>query len=95
MTDLNQRVESMYRSDVRGALILIALLWITILFVLFMAWPHIPLSSVKTIVLIAAAAVLLFNTAAIVAMIRNYRSDKEFIYTLDIKHLDAMRNRRI
>ena len=43
--------------------------------------------------LIAAAAVLLFNTAAIAAMISHYRSDKDFIYGLDIKNADLNRNR--
>lgn len=91
MSDLDQRIEAMYRGDVRGAWLLIALLWIVILFVLFMSWPHIPDSGVKLVVTIAAAAVLIFNTAAIWAMVRHYGEDKQFIYGLDIKHLDAMR----
>ncbi len=37
---------------------------------------------------------LLFNTASIWAMISHYSEDKEFIYTLDIKHLDAMRDKK-
>jgi hypothetical protein len=91
MSDLNQRIESMYRSDVRGAWAFVVVLWITILFVLFMSWPHIPDGNVRIVVLIAAAAVLLFNTASIAAMVRNYAADKEFIYGLDIKMLDESR----
>ena len=94
MSDLNARIEAMYRSDVRGAWLLVALLWIVILFVLFMAWPYIPDSGVRIVVLLAAAAVLVFNTASIGAMVRNYAEDKQFIYGLDIKNLDeAKRNR--
>lgn len=89
MSDLNQRIEAMYQSDKRGAWILVALLWIVILFVLFMSWPYIPDAGVKVIVLIAAAAVLIFNTASIMAMLSHYAEDKEFIYGLDIQHLDA------
>jgi hypothetical protein len=37
--------------------------------------------------------VLLFNTAAIAAMVKHYREDKAFIYGLDLKNLDAMRRR--
>lgn len=88
MSDLNQRIEAMYRSDVRGAWLMIAALWITILFVLFMSWPYIPDSGVRTVVVLAAAAVLIFNTASISAMVKNYAEDKAFIYGLDIKHLD-------
>ena len=94
MADLNQRIESLYQSDVRGSVILVALLWATILFVLIMTWPYIPDGGIKVVVVIAAAAVLIFNTAAIAAMISHYRSDKAFIYGLDIKHADAFRNRQ-
>jgi hypothetical protein len=89
MSDLDQRIEAMYRSDVRAAWILVAFLWIVILFVLFMSWPYIPDSGVRIVSLLAAAAVLIFNTASITAMVRHYAEDKHFIYGLDIKHLDA------
>ena len=89
MSDLNQRIEAMYRSDVRGAWAFVAVLWVVVLFVLFMSWPHIPDSGVRIVVLLAAAAVLVFNTASVGAMVRNYAADKEFIYSLDLKHLDA------
>ncbi|MFT3671592.1 hypothetical protein [Aestuariivirga sp.] len=90
MSDLNQRIEAMYRGDVRGAWTFVAVLWIVVLFVLFMSWPHIPDSGVRIVCLIAAAAVLIFNTASVGAMVRNYAADKDFIYGLDIKHLDQM-----
>jgi hypothetical protein len=84
----------MYQSDKRGAWLLVALLWIAILFVLFMSWPHIPDAGVKVVVLVAAAGVLIFNTASIAAMVKNYEADKHFIYGLDIKHLDASKENR-
>lgn len=43
------------------------------------------------LLLFAGAVVLLFNTAAIVAMLRHYREDRDFIYGLDIKFLDEAR----
>ncbi len=94
MSDLNQRIEAMYQGDKRGAWLLVALLWIVILFVLFMSWPYIPDTGVKIVVLVAAAAVLIFNTASIAAMVKHYEEDKEFIYGLDIKHLDESRKNR-
>ncbi len=94
MSDLNQRIEAMYQSDKRGAWLLVALLWIAILFVLIMSWPYIPDTGVKVVVLLAAAAVLIFNTASIAAMVKHYQEDKEFIYGLDIKHLDAAKENR-
>ena len=88
--NMNTRIERMYKSDCRNALILVALLWITILFVLTQTWPFIPLTSIKIVVTIAAGLVLLFNTAAIFAMLSHYKEDKEFIYGLDIKFLDQI-----
>ena len=89
MADLNQRIEALYQSDKRNAYILIALLWIVVVFVVIMSWPHIPDSSVRIVSLIGAAAVLIFNTAAIMAMLKHYAEDKHFIYGMDIKMLDA------
>ena len=94
MSDLNQRIEAMYRGDVRGAWAFVAVLWIAVLFVLFMSWPHIPDNGVRIVALIAAAAVLIFNTASIAAMVKNYASDKHFIYGLDIKMLDEANKRK-
>jgi len=94
MSDLQQRIEALYRSDLRGSALLIICLWATILFVLFMTWPYIPDSGIKAVVAIAAAAVLIFNTAAILAMVKHYKEDKDFIYGLDIKNADASRNRK-
>ena len=94
MSDLNQRIETMYRSDVRGAWSFVAALWIAVLFVLFMSWPHIPDNNVRIVALLAAAAVLVFNTASIAAMVNNYAADKDFIYGLDIKMLDESRKNK-
>lgn len=94
MSDLNQRIEAMYQSDKRGAWLLVALLWIAILFVLLMSWPYIPDSGVRIVALVAAAAVLVFNTASIGAMVKHYEEDKDFIYGLDIKHLDAAKQKK-
>jgi multisubunit Na+/H+ antiporter MnhB subunit len=94
MSDLNQRIEAMYQSDRRGAWILIVLLWITVLFVLFMSWPYIPDGGVKLVSAVAAAAVLIFNTASITSMLRHSAEDKEFIYGLDIKMLDEANKNR-
>ena len=40
MSDLQQRIEALYRSDVRGSVLLIVCLWATILFVLLMTWGY-------------------------------------------------------
>jgi len=94
MLDMKQRIDALYRSDVRGSMLLVVCLWATVIFVLVMTWPYIPDQGIRVVVAIAAIAVLIFNTAAIIAMVSHYRDDKDFIYGLDIKHADAFRNRK-
>ncbi len=91
MSDLNQRIEDMYRKDVRGAWLLLAFLWIIVVFILVMSWNLIPDSTVRIVSLLSALVLLVFNTASIVAMVRHYAEDKEFIYGLDIKTSDAIK----
>lgn len=95
MRSLNERIHAMYARDRLGAWTFIGVLWLVVLFVLFMVWQVMPDPLIRTVLAIAAAAVLLFNTASIGAMVRHYREDKDFIYGLDIKHLDAAREAQI
>jgi hypothetical protein len=48
----------------------------------------------RTILLISGGLVLIFNTASIWAMLRHYADDRDFIYGLDLKHLDEMRRQK-
>ncbi len=91
---LEDRIEKMYKSDVRNATILITVLWLVILFVLFSVWPIIPLGSIRITVAIGAGLLLLFNTAAIIAMLRHYKEDKRVIYEIDIHFLDEIAERK-
>ena len=92
---LHRRIDNMHRRDQIGAVAFVVVLWVTVLFVLFQIWPAITNQGIHAILAVAGCLVIAFNTAAIVAMLRHYHSDKHFIYALDIKHLDEMRLRRI
>jgi len=65
------RIETMYRNDCRGAWTLVVLLWAVILFVLIMTWPYIPDTRIAVVTAIGAAAILIFNTASIRAMVKH------------------------
>lgn len=94
MSDLKERVEAMYRRDVIVAWAFVIGLWLAIVFVMIATWQLAPDGNLRTILLIGGAAVLLFNTASMGAMVKHYKEDKDFIYGLDIKHLDEMRGHR-
>ena len=95
MTDLTQdeRIERVYRGDVLGAWAFVLALWLTLGFVAWATWDLAPNENVSCSCLPLGALVLLFNTAAIGAMLKHYREDKAFIYGLDLKNLDAMKRR--
>jgi uncharacterized membrane protein YfhO len=81
---LSSRIESMHRRDVIVAWAFVIGLWLAVIFVALATWQLAPNSAI----------VLVFNTAAILAMLRHYREDRDFMYGLDIKFLDAARAAR-
>src|SRR5690242_17588692 len=89
--DLQSRIDAMYSRDRIFAWGFVVALWITVLFVLIAVQTYITDSEITLVCWIAAAALLLFNTTSIWAMVRHYGHDKGHIYGTDIKHLDAGR----
>ena len=92
--DLNQRIEAMHRRDTLVAWAFVIGLWFAVAFVAIATWDLAPNSTARTLLLIGGAIVLIFNTAAILAMLRHYREDRDFMYGLDIKFLDEARGRK-
>ena len=94
MEDLNQRIEAMHKRDVLVAWAFVIGLWFAVIFVAIATWNLAPNSTARTLLLIGGAIVLIFNTAAILAMLRHYREDRDFMYGLDIKFLDEAKGRK-
>ena len=93
MSDLNHRIEAMHKRDVQVAWTFVAGLWFATIFVALATWNLAPTGAARIMLLCAGGVILLFNTAAILAMLRHYREDRDFIYGLDIKFLDEARGR--
>ena len=91
MSDLNERIEAMHRSDVRIAWAFVIGLWLAMIFVAMATWNLAPDGQSRVLLLIAGVVILIFNTAAIMAMLRHYREDRDFMYGLDIKFMDEAR----
>jgi len=91
---IRKRVDQMFSRDRRMAQIALALLWITLGYVYFAITSQTTDSSVRIALSVGAGAVLVFNSASILAMIRHYKEDKDHIYGLDIRHLDENRARK-
>lgn len=88
---MQERVDSMFARDRLWAWGFVIVLWIVLAFVYFAVAGHIVDGTARIVAAIAAILVGVFNTASIAAMISHYSHDKNFIYELDIKHLDANR----
>ncbi|MBS0565509.1 MAG: hypothetical protein JSR87_13900 [Proteobacteria bacterium] len=84
----------MHRRDVQIAWAFVIGLWLAVIFVALATWNLAPSGGARLLLLAAGAVVLLFNTAAIMAMLRHYREDRDFMYGLDIKFLDEARAAR-
>ena len=91
MSDLDQRIGAMHKRDVTVAWAFVLGLWFAIIFVAIATWDLAPAGAARTILLCAGAVILVFNTAAIMAMLRHYREDRDFMYGLDIQFLDQAR----
>ncbi|MCV2866735.1 hypothetical protein [Defluviimonas sp. WL0075] len=91
MSNLTSRIEKMHRRDVTVAWAFVIGLWFSMGFVAWATWSLAPSGATRIVLLIGGATVLIFNTAAIMAMLRHYREDRDFMYGLDIKFLDAAR----
>lgn len=91
---LRPRIDAMFARDKLWAFGFVVVLWLVLAFVLLAVNVHMPDGNIRTVCWIAALALVLFNTASIVAMVRHYAHDKEHIYGIDIRHLDDARAQR-
>jgi heme/copper-type cytochrome/quinol oxidase subunit 4 len=94
VSDLKTRIAAMHRRDVQVAWAFVVGLWLSIIFVAVATWSLAPSGTARTVLLAGGAIILILNTAAIMAMLRHYREDRDFMYGLDIKFLDAARARK-
>ena len=87
--DIKSRINEMYRRDFVLAWFDVALLWATVIFVLIAIVSIVEDSNIRLVLIISSAILLLFNTASVYAMTSHLKEDKDYIYGLDIQHLDA------
>ncbi len=92
--EIDPRIHSMYLRDCFMAWFDVALLWATVLFVLYAILGIVEDSNIRLAMYVSCAILLLFNTASVRAMTKHFSDDKEYIYSLDLKHLDAHRAAR-
>lgn len=87
------RIDRMLRKDSMWSVVAVLALWALYGFVLYelVHVGNVTDTNVLAALAVGGALVVLFNTAAIVAMLRHYADDKEHIYGLDLHYLDLAR----
>ena len=91
MASPDPRIDQMHRRDVMVAWAFVLGLWLAMAFVLWATWDLAPTPGLRLLLIVGALFVLVFNTAAILAMLAHYREDRDFMYGLDLRFLDALR----
>jgi archaellum biogenesis protein FlaJ (TadC family) len=86
-----KRMNEMYTRDCLMAWFDVALLWAAVIFVLIAILGIVEDKNIRLVLYVASFMLMLFNTASVYAMTKHFKEDKDFIYGLDIKHLDANR----
>lgn len=84
------RIDSMFSKDRFWAYGAVLVLWALYAFVFYEVLPYVNDDQVLLTLAISGGLVLLFNTAAILAMTSHYSEDREHIYGLDLHYLDIM-----
>ena len=89
--EFKQRIQKMFMWDCIFGYVFVVWLWATYIFVFYMTVTQSEFATggVRTILIIAGLMVCVYNTGSITAMVRHYSHDKDFIYTVDLRHLDA------
>ena len=88
---LKKRIQNMYVRDCIMAWSDIILIWLAVGFVLISISSIVDDPLIRWVMIISSSLLVLFNTASVASMTRHYAEDKEYIYGLDIKHLDENR----
>ena len=85
----------MFRLDTIWGYGFVVGLWLAYLFVFFEVNSTNNDNGILLALTIGGAMVLVYNTASMIAMVRHYAEDKEYIYSIDIRHLDEMKKKKL
>jgi hypothetical protein len=88
---IRRQMDTLYQWDRWMAFILVALLLVALPFVYVALWDDMPGTGTKLALGVSGLMLLVYNVGAMLALVRNYRRDKDFIYRRDVAHLREIR----
>jgi hypothetical protein len=83
---VRRQMNAMYARDRVMAWGFVAALVVVVPFVYLALWDVMPSGAVRIALLGSGAVLLLYNVAAMVALVRNFGSDRDFVYRRDVAH---------
>jgi hypothetical protein len=84
---IQEQMETMYGWDRWMAIASVVALLIVLPFVFIALWDDMPGAGTKIVLAASGVVLLIYNIVSMLALIRNYKRDKDFIYRRDVAHL--------
>jgi hypothetical protein len=81
------QMDTMYERDRWMAIASVVALLIVLPFVYVALWDEMPGTGTKVVLAGSGVVLLIYNVVSMLALIRNYKRDKDFIYRRDVAHL--------
>ena len=83
---VQRQMDSLYKADRWTAIAYVVALLVVLPFIVVAMWDFMPSTEVKLVLIGAALVLALYNCASMLALIRNYSDDRDFIYRRDVAH---------
>jgi predicted phage tail protein len=88
---VRRQMDTMYGRDRGMAIAMVVALLIVLPFVYIALWDNMPGTGTRIVLAAAGLVLLVYNVASMLALVRNYQRDKDFIYRRDVAHLRELR----
>ena len=83
---VQDQMETMYKRDRWMAIASVVAMLVVLPFTYFAVLDNMPGTGTKVVLAGACIVLLVYNVASMLALVRNYQSDKDFIYRRDVAH---------
>ena len=91
---VQRQMDAMFQRDRWMAIGSVVAMLIVLPFTYFAVLDNMPGTGVKVVLAASCVVLLVYNVASMLALVRNYRRDKDFIYRRDVAHLTELATAR-
>jgi hypothetical protein len=91
---VQRQMDTMFHRDRWMAIVSVVAMLVVLPFVYFAVLDSMPGTGTKVVLAAACVVLLVYNVASMLALVRNYRRDKDFTYRRDVAHLTELATAR-